>query len=85
MITLSEPYDVESLLALFESLECVDHPVKCVPIPYHKITYLGFEIDWEYDSCSNPRERPEDTEYSLHIAGCQIFYCERVSSVHSEG
>ena len=77
--------NVKSSLAFFKSLGCVVHPTKSVLIPSHKTIYLGFEIDLEYDSCTNPREKTENTEYSLQIADRELIYCKGVSAVHTAG
>ena len=75
--------NVKSSLTLFKSLGCVVHPTKSVLIPSHKTIYLGFEIDTQYDSCTNPREKTENTEYSFQIADRELFYCKGVKNGNS--
>ena len=77
--------NIKSSLALFKSLGFVVHPTKSVfPISQNHL-FRVWNRPSEHDSCTNPTEKTENTEYSLQIADREVFYCKGVSAVHRAG
>ena len=75
--------NVTASLELLGNLGFVAHPVQLIPTPSHKITYLGFEIN--FPTFPQSRKKGKDLLFSIKTSKCDDSFCIELSESHCSG